>query len=128
MSQLWSTVIRLIASDFPVLYADCLRGEPPEPYERAGIMTPYSPRDLADCPKCDEAWDIEVLELEGKAELFCVCPEHGWNRIDPLILRRWWLHLDPILDRFVEIMEIKERAPRLCRTWFGNSVAGANAN
>ena len=107
MSQLWSTIIRLIASSFPVLYADCLRGESPETYEQAGIMTPYSPRDLADCPECGEAWDIEVMNIDGKDELFCVCPEHGWSSIDPLLLRRWWLHLDPIIDRFVAIMGIK---------------------
>ncbi len=107
MSQLWSGVIRLIASDFPVLYADSLCGESPEPFERAGIMTPYSPRDLADCPECDEPWEIEVLNIKGKDELFCVCPEHGLSPVDPLVLRRWRLHLGPILDRFVEIMGIK---------------------
>lgn len=107
MSQLWSTVIRLIASDFPVLYADSLRGESPEIYEKAGIMTPYSPRELADCPECGDPWDIEVLDIDGKGELFCVCPIHGWSPIDPLVLRRWRLHLNPILDRFIEVMGIK---------------------
>ena len=107
MSQLLSSIIRLIASDFPVLYANFLRGESPEPFEKAGIMTPYSPRDLADCPECDEAWEIEVLHIKGKDELFCNCPDHGLSPVDPLILRRWWLHLDPILERFVEIMGIK---------------------
>lgn len=107
MSKLWSSMIRLIASDHPVFYADFLYDESPEPYEKLGIMTPDAPGELAECPECDDYCDIEVLHRNGQDELYCVCADHGWSLIDPLRLRRWRLHLAPVLDQFVEKMEIK---------------------
>ena len=108
MSEVWGSLTRLMASDFPVLYADFLRGCDPVLFERAGVFVPYEPRELADCPECDELCPIEVLpDDDGNDELFCVCMDHGWSRVDPLAQRRWWLHWEPVLKQFVSAMEIK---------------------
>ena len=69
MSEVWGSLTRLMASDFPVLYADFLRGCDPVIHEQAGIFVPYEPRELADCPECDEMCPIEILQdRDGKDE------------------------------------------------------------
>lgn len=108
MSKVWGSLSRLMASDFPVLYADFLRGCDPVLHERAGIFVAYEPRELADCPECDEMCPIEVLQdNDGNNELYCVCMDHGWSLVDPLDQRRWWLHWEPIVEQFVAAVGIK---------------------
>jgi len=76
--------------------------------EAKKYLTPIGDLTAISCPTCHHSGNIGWMNIKGRGNIpFSSCVECGIYEVDPRRLRYWHVRLETILERLVELLELR---------------------